>query len=358
MRRCWTTPWSRGVTSASTSRRQPVNDSRSITTPRWRQWSPSTPEMLWSSTASSTSTPDRVSGCIAPMPQPRVDVRTRAGSCLGRRTTNDKTVEIGAAGGCGPLRLPGHQECRRLGHGPDHYLVDVDMRRPRYRIDDAIRDVLGHQRLHALVDGLCRFPIAAETYDAELSLDHARCDLGHPDGLSVQLESQGPRYRTHCMLGGGVTRPTLVRLEARNRPQVDDVPVLRFAEQRNARASDSHQTEHIGLPHPDPVLVTSFLDCGEPKRETRVVDQHVDTAERFGYLGDESIDARLVGHVERQGHAQIADHALDASQPACAGNDLVTLPPQSHHSGGADAGGSSRDDSNRPRPSGDHGSPP
>src|SRR5450759_1558201 len=72
-----------------------------------------------------------------------------------------------------------------LSHGADDDLVDVHVRRPRDREDDAVGDVFGGQRLQAVIDRLGRLAVAVEPHEAELGLDQARVDLGHTDRLSI-----------------------------------------------------------------------------------------------------------------------------------------------------------------------------
>src|SRR5260370_16925943 len=83
------------------------------------------------------------------------------------------------------------------------------------------------------------------------------------------------------MLAGGVTRTAHVGLEAGDRPEVHDVPVLRLAQQWQASSSHPHETEDVGLPHLDPVLVAGLGDRVEAAGEAGVIDENVDAAEFF-----------------------------------------------------------------------------
>ena len=53
-------------------------------------------------------------------------------------------------------------------------LVDVHVRRPGQGEEDAVGDVVGHDRVDALVDRLRLLLVAAEADDGELGLDEAR----------------------------------------------------------------------------------------------------------------------------------------------------------------------------------------
>src|ERR1700674_2547289 len=140
----------------------------------------------------------------------------------------------GGRPGCyqGPeLGLSSHKEAGRLGDRADHDLVDVYVWRPGDGEHDAVSDVLGHQRLHTLVDSLGRLAVAAKANQAELRLHHPRSDLGNADGLAIELEPKCARDGAHRVLAGRVAGASLVDLESGDRAQVHDVPVLCFAQE-------------------------------------------------------------------------------------------------------------------------------
>src|SRR6266576_4902727 len=109
----------------------------------------------------------------------------------------------------GPLGLAAHLKRRRLRDGPHDNLVDVDVRGPGYRKDDALGNILSSQRLEARVHGLGGGAIALEADDAELGLDKPGCDLGDANRLAVELEPQRARDGAHGVLHRRVSRASL-----------------------------------------------------------------------------------------------------------------------------------------------------
>src|SRR5260370_737562 len=150
------------------------------------------------------------------------------------------------------------------------------------------------------------------------------------------------------MLAGGVTRTAQGGLEAGDRPEVHDVPVLRLAQQWQASSSHPHETEDVGLPHLDPVLVAGLGDRVEAAGEAGVIDENVDAAEFFLHPRDEGIDAVELGHVQGQSHAAVSHNPPHALEPTRAADDSITEATQRHYGGGTDPRRSSGDHRHRP----------
>src|SRR5260370_6404157 len=150
------------------------------------------------------------------------------------------------------------------------------------------------------------------------------------------------------MLAGGVTRTAHVGLEAGDRPEVHDVAVLRLAQQWQAGPSHPHETEDVGLPHLDPVLVAGLGDRVEAAGEAGVIDENIDAAEFFLHLRDECVDAVELGDVEGQSHAPLTYTPPHALQPTRAADDSITEATQRHYGGGTDPRRSSGAHRHRP----------
>ena len=168
--------------------------------------------------------------------------------------------------------------------------------------DDDGGDVLGHERLgHVVVDGVGPSAVPAEPHERELvGLHHAGRHLDDAQGLAVQLEPQHLGQRVGGELGRVVPAPAGVGRVPGDRRDVHDVgdPALHGApaQQREQRARDPLQGEHVDLEHPGPVVDRRRLDRVEALRAARVVHERVQRAGR-GEVVAQGVDVGLVGQV-------------------------------------------------------------
>src|SRR5256884_209686 len=129
---------------------------------------------------------------------------------------------------------PDDADGARLGQGFDDELVDVDMEGPGEREEDAVGDVLGAERVDALVRLLRLVLVAAEADAGEVRLDEAGIDSREPDRATQQVLTERVGEAAHGVLGRDIDRSVLVGLAARDRAHVDDVPTV--ADTRQAEA--------------------------------------------------------------------------------------------------------------------------
>ena len=139
------------------------------------------------------------------------------------------------------------------------------------------------------------------------------------------------------MLDRRVPRTALVGLKARDRSDVDDVPHLRFAQQRQARARHEHQAEDVDVPHPRPVLVLRLFQRFEAQRAACVVDQDVDTAKPFADFANEAVHAFPFSDVQLESKPCRPDRSLHAVDPACAADHCVSALRKSSRARGPDS---------------------
>ncbi len=168
------------------------------------------------------------------------------------------------------------------------------MRRARRRPDDGVGHVVRAERLHPRIDAL-RLLLVAEADDRELGLRQPRVDLGDPDVGAAQLQPQRLGDHPHPVLGGRVHRATLVDAARGVRAEVDHVAAPGRDHPRQEPARHPHQADHVGLHHPEQVLVLHPGEIVPAEREARVVEEDL----RRPGAGAEGLDALLGADVER-----------------------------------------------------------
>src|SRR5262249_59101526 len=112
---------------------------------------------------------------------------------------------------------------------------------------------------------------------------------------------------------------------------------------RQDAARDFEQPEPVGLHHLAPRLAGALGDLLDAAREARVVDQHVDRAVLRLRRGEELLDARGPGDVERMAERALGDRG-QAFGAARAERQAVAEASERAGAGGADAGAGAGDD--------------
>jgi len=215
----------------------------------------------------------------------------------------------------------------RLGPGPDHHQVHVEVRGPGHCPGHRVGDVVGGERLgHPGVDrrGLAR--VAAEAVERELAgLHHAGGDLDHPDRLVVQLQPQRGGQRVRAVLGRDVPAATLVGHEPGRRPHHHDRARPAGHQRGQQGLGDVQGAEHVHLVHGPPVVRRPVRDLVAAHRPARVGDQHVTPVKR----GGQRVHRGPVGHVQRPGlgpaalAADLLGQRLDPVGPPGRGHHVV-----------------------------------
>ena len=198
----------------------------------------------------------------------------------------------------------------------------------------------GHQRCDAGVDGVGALLVAVEPHQRELRLDRTRRNLGEPHRFSEQFAAQRAVQRALRVLGGGVAGPAVVGLERRDRGHRDDQAVARVDQLGQQRAGHPQRAQHVGLPHPAPVLQVGVGHGFEPLGAAGVVDQHVDPVQPPGQGGDRGVVCD-VGH--NGGAADLGGQRLDPVGPAGHRDHVKALCGKGFRGGLADAGAGAGD---------------
>ena len=167
------------------------------------------------------------------------------------------------------------------------------MRRPGGHEADHLGDVGGEQWGHPPVDRLRTRLVAAESDEGELGLHHSRGDLGEAHRLSEEFAAQGLVQRRLRVFGRGVARAAVIDLERRDRRHRHDEPVAGCDQLGQQRPRHAQRAEHVGLPHPAPVVEVGVGDRLHALGAARVVDQDVDAVQ----AGRERVDRRAVSDV-------------------------------------------------------------
>src|SRR5256886_14035300 len=191
---------------------------------------------------------------------------------------------------------PDDADGARLGQGFDDELVDVDMEGPGEREEDAVGDVLGAERVDALVRLLRLLLVAAEANAGEVRLDEAGIDSREPDRATQQVLTERVGEAAHGVLGRDIDRSVLVGLAARDRAHVDDVPTV--ADMRQAEAGQPEQSVDVGFQRRVLIFFGRLPKGIAPEAEAGVVDEDVQAAELADRCLDESLAALSVGDVE------------------------------------------------------------
>ena len=115
------------------------------------------------------------------------------------------------------------------------------------------------------------------------------------------------------MLGGGVPAAAVVDLERRDGRDRDDEPVAGLDELGQQRPGHPQRADHVGLPHPAPVLEVGVGDRLQALGPAGVVDQHVDPVQLRG----QRVDGGGVSDVRHnRGPADLVGDGLDPVFPA------------------------------------------
>ena len=124
--------------------------------------------------------------------------------------------------------------------------------------------------------------------------------------------------RSLRVLGRGVTGPAVVDLHCRDRRDGDDQAVAGGDQFGQQRTSDPQRAQHVGFPHPPPVLQVGVGHRLQALGAAGVVDQHVDPAQPGGQF----VDCGPVGDV---------DHNCRAADLGGQRVDPVSPPRHRHH---------------------------
>src|SRR3954470_3997386 len=191
---------------------------------------------------------------------------------------------------------PGVPNRAALSKRLDDELVDVDVRRPGEHEDDAFGDVLGAERVKALVRRLRLLLVAAEAHTREVGLDEAGIDCAQPNWPAKQVFAEGVREPAHSELGSDVDGRVLVRLPPGDRAEVDDVPAVRDV--RQAKPGHPHQAVDVRLEHGLLVFLSAFPERIAAEAEAGVVDEDLDRAELRNGVLQEALTTLRIGDVE------------------------------------------------------------
>src|SRR6266550_7281738 len=232
---------------------------------------------------------------------------------------------------------PDDADGARLGQGFDDELVDVDMEGPGEREEDAVGDVLGAERVDALVRLLRLLLVSAEANAGEVRLDEAGIDGRQPDRATQQVLTERVGEAANGVLGRDIDRSVLVGLAARDRAHVDDVPTV--ADMRQAEAGHPEQSVDVGFQHRVLIFFGRLPKGIAPEAEPGVVDEDVQAAELADRCLDESLAALSVGDVELE-----LDLRVELVDAAGAAGDASALASEGGGRRGADAARGARDD--------------
>jgi hypothetical protein len=128
--------------------------------------------------------------------------------------------------------------------------------------------------------------------------------------------------RTLGMLRRGVAGAVVVRLDRRDRGDRDDQAVAGVDQLGQQRARDAQRAEHVGLPHPAPIVDVRRHHRFQPTGSASVVDQHIDPVQR----GRQRRHLRVacdVGH--NGGAADLVRERGDGALPPGHTNDVKAL---------------------------------
>jgi hypothetical protein len=245
-----------------------------------------------------------------------------------------------------------------LRHGHDLDRVDVDVRRERRDPVDRLGDVLGAERLHAVIHGARALLIAVEPHGRELGASgHAGLDAGDAHAGAVQVAAQVQAELVHERLAGAVDVAAGVRIAAGDRADVDDVAAAALDHPGEHGARQVDQALAVGVDHLVPVVEVGALRRLEALGEAGVVDQDVDRGKRGRQRPHRALDGLAVAHVELEGEHAIAELGDELRQPvgaARACDDPGTaggkLPHGRRAEPGAGAGDKHRRDGRHRRP--------
>src|SRR5437016_5295906 len=123
-------------------------------------------------------------------------------------------------------RVTDYATARRLRLRLDYDLVDVHVERAREREHDALGDVVGLERVDALVHRVRLRLVALEPDDRELGLREPGVDGGEADRSPEQVLAQRIREAAHGELRRDVGRRALIRLAPRDGAEIDDVAAV------------------------------------------------------------------------------------------------------------------------------------
>lgn len=189
---------------------------------------------------------------------------------------------------------------RSLSDGEDVELGNVDVGRAERAPDNLLGNVLGDERLKALVDGLGLVLVAAEADDGEVGLDESGRDLGHADARVDELLHETLRERLDGVLDGAVHRAADVGLAASERANVDDVARVLLAHRREEDLRHLDERDEVRVDHEVDVLQLNVARTLSTDGTAGVVDEHVEAldASVLEHLR-ESVDGSAVVDVER-----------------------------------------------------------
>ncbi len=145
------------------------------------------------------------------------------------------------------------------------------------------------------------------------------------------------------MLGRGVAGAAVVDLHRRDRRDGDDQPVAGVDQLGQQRAGDPQRAQHIGLPHPAPMLEISIGHRRQALGAAGVVDQHVYPAQ----LSGQRLHGRVVsdvGHNRRP--ADLGGQRVDPVGPARHRDHMEPLRRKGSRGRLADTRAGSGDDGN------------
>lgn len=189
----------------------------------------------------------------------------------------------------------------RLIDGHELEGVDVDMggtgHGPQYRLGDILR----LQRLGPFVDPGGLFLVSLEADGGKLRLRHPGRDARHPHPRPEEIGPQIPGELGHERLRPPIDVPPRIRPVPCRRADIDDMPPVALHHPGEEKAGAVHHPLDVGVDHHLPVVEVDLVGGVETESEPRIIEKDVDLAERFGQLGDGSLNALAIANVELRG---------------------------------------------------------
>jgi hypothetical protein len=169
----------------------------------------------------------------------------------------------------------------------------------------------------------------------EVGAEVARLDDGDLDTEVGDLRRERLGQALQCELARAVERPARHGGQPEDRRDVDDVPALLPAQDRQRRPQNVPHTDHLHVEHVADIAGAGLLHRGQ-EAVAGVVDDDVEAVEPLGRLIDGLLDSDLVTQVDGQwkqarGVDAVADPRQQAIRGPGGGRDVVAAPEQLGH---------------------------
>ena len=149
------------------------------------------------------------------------------------------------------------------------------MGRPAGHPDQDLRNVFRRQRSHSRIDVPGLFAVALEADHGKFGFRQAGIHGADPDAGPEQFVAQHPGDGQFAGLGRAIGRGSGIGGAAGNRSNVEDARPGIPGQQRQSRARDSQDAQHIRLEGGFPVRILPVQHGVQAVRAAGIVDEHV-----------------------------------------------------------------------------------